>query len=196
MNIEYYNKYLEYEEKGIKSKAKEYINYFINSFENNNEKNNWTIEYLPKLKFKKNGNIRYELLKEIIFPVLLEGYNNKNINYMIWLAKIIKNYSQGKEIDEKLNYISDLSIIKECYKLDPNNIEVIDLYIKIMAREIIYRIHEWPSGILIGNTSIEKDECKILLNEEIPLLRILDRNKIYNELINEYEYNLKNYIIR
>ena len=53
MNIEYYNKYLEYEEKGIKSKAKEYINNFINSFENNNEKNSWTIEYLPKLNLKK-----------------------------------------------------------------------------------------------------------------------------------------------
>ena len=194
MNIEYFSKYLEYDKNGLKAKRKEYLNKFINSFENNNEKISWTIDYLSNFDFNKN--IRFDLFKEIIFPVLLDGYNNKNIKYMIWLAKIIKNISYDKEVAKKIGYISGLGIIKKCYELDQNNIEVNDLYIELMVRGIIYSLHEWPIGILNGNTFIDKNECKIILKKEIPILKKLDRNKKYNEIIIEYENKLKEYIIK
>ncbi|MDR2375875.1 MAG: hypothetical protein LBD96_05485, partial [Treponema sp.] len=114
MDIEYFNEYLKYEQMGIKSKKKEYLNNFINSLENYNEKVLWTMEYLPKLKFNSNGRIRNELFEEIIFPVLLEGYNNKNINSMIWMVKLNQNFTQNEKLWKKVNYISDLSLIKEC----------------------------------------------------------------------------------
>ena len=89
MNIGYFNEYIKYEQMGLKSKTKECLKYFINSFENYKEKELWTIEYLPKLEFNENSRIRNELYEEIIFPVLLEGYNNKNIKLTIWMVKLI-----------------------------------------------------------------------------------------------------------
>jgi hypothetical protein len=195
MNIEHFNEYLKYEQMGIKTKEKECLNYFINSFENYNEKVLWTIEYLPKLKFNKNGRIRNELFEEIVFPVLLEGYNNKNIKLMLWMVKLNQNLYQNNKLWKKVNYASSLELIRECYKIEPNDNEIIDLYLEIIIDKILFRIHEWPFGILIGNTFAEKDECKKLL-EEIPLLKKLDRNKKYSELIMEYENIINEYIKR
>jgi hypothetical protein len=195
MNIEYFKEYQKYEQLGIKSKIKECLNNFINSFEKYYEKELWTIEYLPKLEFNKNGRIRNELFEEIIFPVLLEGYNNKNIKLIVWMVKLIQNLYQNNKLWKEINYASNLTLIRECYTLDPNSNEIIDLYLEIMIEKILFRIHEWPYGILIGNTFAEKDECKKLL-EEIPLLNKLDRNKKYNELIMEYENIIKEYIGR
>jgi hypothetical protein len=193
MNIEYFNEYLKYEQMGIKSKGKECLNSFINSFENYNEKLLWTIEYLPELKFNKNNRIRNELFEEIVFPVLLEGYNNRNIKLMIWMVKLNQNFTQNEKLWKKINYVSNLSLIRECYEMEPDNTEIVDLYLEIIIEKILFRIHEWPYGILIGNTFAEKDECKKLL-EEIPLLNKLDRNKKYSELIMEYESIINEYI--
>ena len=101
MNIEYFNEYLKYEEMGLKLKVKEYLTNFINSFEGYNEKVLWTIEYLPKLKFNKNGRIRNELFEEIVFPVLLEGYINKNIKLMLWMVKLNQNLYQNNKLWKK-----------------------------------------------------------------------------------------------
>jgi hypothetical protein len=195
MDIEYFNEYLTYEQMGIKSKEKECLNNFINSFENYNEKVLWTIEYLPELKFNHHNRIRNELFEEIVFPVLLEGYNNRNIKSMIWMVKLNQNFTQNTKLWKKINYVSNLSLIRECYEMAPDNTEIIDLYLEIIIEKILFRIHEWPSGILIGNTFAEKDECKKLL-EEIPLLNKLDRNKKYDKLIKEYEKILNEYINR
>jgi hypothetical protein len=193
MEIEHFNSYLKYERMGIKAETKKQLHNFISSFENHEEKIVWTIEYLPKLEFNNNSRIRNELFEEIVFPVLLEGYTNKNVKLMVWMAKLIQNLYQNKKLWEKINYDSDLNIIRECYELEPDNNEISDLYLEIIIEKILYRIHEWPSGILIGNTFAEKDECKRLL-EEIPLLNKLDRNKKYYELVIEYENILKEQI--
>jgi hypothetical protein len=195
MNIEFFNEYLKYEQLGIKSKTKECLHGFINSFENDSEKELWAIEYLPTLEFNKHGRIRNELFEEIIFPVLLKGYNNKNVKLMIWMVKLIQNLYQNSKLSKEINYASDLDLIRECYKLDPKDNEITDLYLEIIIKKIAYRIHEWPYGIIIGNTFAEKDECKKLL-EEIPLLNKLDRNKKYNEFIVEYENIIKEYMDR
>ncbi|MDR1238552.1 MAG: hypothetical protein LBK27_00400, partial [Treponema sp.] len=95
MKVEYFNEYVHYKNIGIKSKTKECIDKFINSFENYMEKEQWAVEYLSKPEMDSNGRIRNELFEEIIFPVLLNGYNNKNILQMIWLAKLNQNYYQN-----------------------------------------------------------------------------------------------------
>ncbi|GMO65553.1 MAG: hypothetical protein Ta2A_13630 [Treponemataceae bacterium] len=193
MNIEYFNEFLQNEKLGIKTKAKEFVNKFIQSFVNYREKELWTIEYLPKLEENGNGRIRNELFEEIIFPVLLNGYNSKNISLMIWLAKLSQNYYQNKRIWMKMNYKSDTKILKECYAIEPNNTEIIDLYLELEINSINFSMHEWPSGILYGNDFATEDECKKLL-QEIPFIHKLDRNKKYEKYLNEYENSVKEYM--
>ena len=194
MDIKYYEEYLHYKKIGIKSKTKEFIDKFIGSFVNYEEKELWTREYLPKIEFDSNGRIRNELFEEIIFPVLWNGYKNKNIELMVWLTKLSQNYYQNNRIWKKMDYKTDFEIIKKCYEIEPND-DVIDKYLEIIIREIDYSIHEWPYGILFGNNFATKDECKELL-DKITFLRKLDRNEKYYEFINDYENKLKEYIER
>lgn len=193
MKQEYFDEYLKYEQLGIKAKEKECMERFINSFETYDEKEAWTIEYLPKLKTNGNSRIRHELFEKIIFPVLLEGYYNRNVKSMVWMVRTIRNLYQNKQLWEKTNYVLGWDLIRECYKIEPDNNDVTDLYLEIMIDAMRFRIHEWPFGILIGNTFAAKDECRKLL-EEIPLVRKLDRNQEYTGFIAEYENIVNEYI--
>jgi hypothetical protein len=195
MEIEYYNEYLHYRKIGIREKTKEAVIKFINSFENYTEKESWAMEYLPKLEYDGNGRIRNELFEEIIFPVLLNGYNNKNVSLMIWPVKLNQNYYQNHRIWEKINYKTALEIIKECYDLEPNNNEVTDMFLEVLIEKINFSIHEWPYGILFGNSFATKDECKSLL-ERVKFINKLDKNKKHSEYINDYENKVKEYMER
>jgi hypothetical protein len=193
MNTEYFKKYREYEQLGIKGKAKECLANFIRSFESYEEKESWTLEYLSQLELNAHGRIRNEIFEEIVFPVLWKGYANKDIPSMIWMVRLMQNFNQNMKLWEKTGFLSDLSLIKECYEREPDNTEVIDLYLEILVETVAFRIHEWPQGVLIGNTFAERDEC-IKLLEEIPLLNKLDQKGKYRNLIIEYEAILNEYI--
>jgi hypothetical protein len=193
MNIKYFEEYLYYENLSIKSKTKEFIVKFINSFNGFEEKKTWTKEYLPKLKTNKHGRIRNELFENIIFPVLLNGYKNKDIFLMIWLVKLSQNYYQNNIIWEKINYKTDLEIIEECYEIEPNNDDVKKIYLELQIRGIDFSIHEWPSGVLYGNNFATKDECKIIL-KEIKFIKKLDISKKYFKYIKDYENKVNEYI--
>ena len=198
MNIEYYNEYLKYKNLGIKSKVKEYIDYFVDSFLNYDEKELWALEYLPTLKINNYGRIdciRYELFEKIIFPVLLNGYKNQNIELMIWLVRFNDNYYGNNDVNKIMNYKTLFQIINECYEIDPKNNEVIDLYLEILIDEISFNIHHYPSVILTENIGTKKDQCKKLL-EELPFIHKLDRNKKYYEFLTDYENNIKEYMER
>jgi hypothetical protein len=195
MNIEYFDKFLYYEGKGIKKKARECVENFINSFKNYTEKELWALEYLPKLNKNSNGRIRNEIFEEIIFPVLLNGYINKNISLMMWLVELNQNYYQNNRVWEKIDYKTKFEIMKECYELDPNNCEVVDLYLELKIEGINFGTHEWPFGILFGNNFATEDECRILL-EEVAFINRLDRNKKYSEYISDYENKIREYMGR
>jgi hypothetical protein len=194
MKIEYFNEYLHYKDIGIKSRAKEYIDKFINSFENYMEKEQWTVEYLSKLEMDSNGRIRNELFEEIIFPVLCNGYHDKNILLMIWLVKLNQNYHQNHRIWKKINYKTEIEIIKECYDLEPDNNEVTDLFLELMMNKLDFNMHEWPHYILFGNSVATKEECQILL-DRIEFINKLDRNKKYSEYLHDCEDKIKNYLM-
>jgi hypothetical protein len=193
MKIEYFNEYINYKNTGIKSKSKEFMDKFVNSFENYKEKEEWTSEYLPKLEADSNGRIRNELFEEVIFPVLFNGYNDKNISLMIWLAKLNQNYYQNNRIWEKLNYKTALEIIWECYDLEPDNNEVTELFLELMINKINFNMHEWPPYILFGNSAATKDECEIL-SGTIGFINKLDRNKKYSEYMLDCENKIKEYL--
>ncbi|MDR1338785.1 MAG: hypothetical protein LBK58_01840 [Prevotellaceae bacterium] len=193
MNTGYFDEYIHYKNTGIKSKAKELIRKFIDSFENYAEKEQWTVEYLPKLEMDSNGRIRNELFEEIIFPVLLNGYNNRNTFLMIWLAKLKQNYYQNAGVWKKMNYKTEVEIIRECYELEPDNNDVTDLFLEIMIDRMDFNMHELPEGILFGNSFATKDECKILL-ERIEFMNKLDRNKKYSEYLCDCREKITEYM--
>jgi len=197
MKIEHYHDFLSYQSQGLKEKATETITKFINSFENDEEKELWVLEYLPKFEPNIYGTLRlrHELFEEIVFPVLLAGYNNKNVELMLWLAKLCQNLYQNEKIWEKINFKPEAVIIEECYNLDPDNEVIREKLLGLKIYQIDYHIHEWPAGILYGHNGATIDECNILL-DEIPLIRKLDTNKEHQEFIQDYEDKIKEYMER
>ena len=197
MKIEHYHDFLHYKNQGLKEKTTGAITKFIDSFENYEEKESWVLEYLPKLETNIYGRIqvRYELFEQIIFPVLLRGYNNKNVELMLWLAKLCVDFYQNEKVWEKINYISKVEIIEECYTLEPDNEAIRKLLLQLKIEEVEYSTHEWPDGILYGHNGATIDECNILL-EEIPFINKLDKNKEYQEFIQDYENKVKEYMKR
>jgi hypothetical protein len=193
MNTDYFNEYLLYKDKGLKEKAKEAVVNFVNSFETYEEKEAWTLEHLSELPADSNGRIRNEIFEEILFPVLWNGYNNKKVELMVWLAKLYQNCIQNKRVFARMSYKTDYEIISECYDLEPDNTEVIDLYLEIKVRYIAFSIHEYPYGILDGMTWATKESAENML-AEIPFLRKLDRNNRYQDFTDDYEEMLKKYI--
>ena len=47
---------------------------------------------------------------------------------MVWLVKLEQNYHQNTSIGKLMGYKSSNQIIRECYEIDPNNEEIIDLF--------------------------------------------------------------------
>jgi hypothetical protein len=195
MEIKYFDEYILNEKLGLKMKTKEYVRKFINSFENDCEKEQWTFQYLPILVKKNSGIIRMELFEEIIFPILLHGYNNKIIDSMVWLVKVSENYYRNNRFWERMYYKSDLEIIKECYSMAPNNEEIQDIYLELEIRSIDYSLHEWPCGILMSNCAATLEECNEM-KMGIPKLKKLNRNKKCREYLMNYEHTLNEYIER
>jgi len=112
---------------------------------------------------------------------------------MVWLVKLEQNYHQNTSIGKLMGYKSSNQIIRECYEIDPNNEEIIDLFLELELKWISYAIHEWTDEfpyILIGNDGATIEECQKLLGE-IPFLHKLDRNKKYFNYINDYENKIK-----
>ena len=197
MKIEHYKDFVRYRDQGLKEKATEAITQFIDSFENYEEKELWTIEYLPKLEKNIFGRIevRYELFEEIIFPVLLKGYNDKNVELMFWLAKLCQELYRNKKVWEKINRVTEGEILEECYHLEPDNEVIQKMLLGLKISEIDYSIHEWPAGILYGHNGATIDECNIMLNE-LPLIKKLDKNNEHQELIQDFEDKMKEYMGR
>ncbi len=139
--------------------------------------------------------MQYELFEKIIFPVLLKGYNDNNVELMLWLAKLCVDLYRNKKVWEKINYKTKCEILEECYDLEPQNEVVSKLLLEEKISEIRYHIHEWPDGILYGHNGATADECRILLSE-IPLINKLDKTKEYQGLIKDYENKITEYMER
>jgi hypothetical protein len=72
MKLQCYQKYLDFKHQGLKKQSDRELTLFIRSFQNFTEKATWTKQ------FPESGNyghrIQYQIYQEIIFPVLLYGY--------------------------------------------------------------------------------------------------------------------------
>lgn len=87
MNIEYYNAFLEYQEKGLKKKAAACIQAFISSFESEDEIRNWVWFNLEDLVSNRHSRIRHEIFSELVYPVLKRGYLKMTLNpFSAWQA--------------------------------------------------------------------------------------------------------------
>ncbi|OOF24065.1 hypothetical protein BZJ19_11880 [Salinivibrio proteolyticus] len=192
MNIDHYQEYREFEEKGLKKPASKALRNFISSFENEIEKEEWVWEYLPTLQTNRHSRIRHEIFHELVYPILKAGYENNHFASTLWLGKLVQNIYQTQQLHEELNWISELNLYSKSYEIDPSNDEARLLLLKILVSWLEYSGHEWPSGILYGNDGATIEQCEEI-GAEVERVLKLDKEHAHSEFIEQYVKKLSEY---
>jgi hypothetical protein len=192
MNIQHYQEFKEFEEKGLKEKATNSIRTFISSFQSIEEKKQWVWEFLSGLDTDQHFRIRHEIFHELVYPVLKAGYDNKDLYSTLWLGKLSQNIYRSRQLHEELGWVTEMELYNKSYDIDPENNEVRILLLKAIISWLEYTAHEWPNGILYGNDGASIAECDEIYAEVQRVLQ-LDTEKIYSEFIQQYTEKLDIY---
>ena len=194
MNIEEFQKFEEYLEKGLKKEASKSVRAFISSIKNG-EADEWVWEYLPKLNKNRHSRIRHELFHEVIFPVLKSGYDKEDFKSTLWLGKLSQNLYQAEKLHEEVDWVTELGFYNKAFVIDPNNDEVRLLLLDSIVSWLKYTEHEWPSGILYGNNGATVDQCQEIAGDVQRVLS-MDKEYQYSEFIKQYNKKLCQYRAR
>jgi len=195
MDINKFNQYKDFKSKDLKKKATVALKSFIDSIKSEEELESWTISYLNSIPKGSHEILRHELFEQVIFPVLLKGYNNKDLWSHLVLARFIQNLYQSKSMHQKIDNKSDHEILKECLKIDPTHIESRERLLNVQIRWFEYCEHEWPSGILYGTNGATKQQVEEILLE-LDQARSLDEDKKHKQFFDSFEKKIKIYIKR
>jgi hypothetical protein len=195
MNIEHYQEYREFEEKGLKKQASKSVRAFICSFQSNKEIEEWVWKHLPKLETNRHSRIRHEIFHELVFPILREGYDNGDFTSTLWLGKLSQNFYQSKSVHEMLDWVSELDLYSKSHEIDPENDEARLLLLKSIVSWLEYAEHEWPSGILYGNDGATIEQCDEI-SSEVQRVLSLDKEFKYSDFIKQFNKKLSQYRAR
>jgi hypothetical protein len=195
MDIELFNNFAASIKHKDRIAAKKYIDKFIKSFTSYEEKETFTKAYLSELENKEYRHIRHELFVNIVFPVLINDYNNKNIQSMIWIIKFIHEFYNHNSLCKQNDFYIGYEIrhkrkmmLEECYEIAPDNEEVHKMYIEMKIEDInssIYWMNDRKKDISrYGNRLLEMTDN----------LKNIDKNKVFDKAITKCENKAREYI--
>ncbi|MHC9544085.1 MAG: hypothetical protein AB9903_31615 [Vulcanimicrobiota bacterium] len=181
---------------GIKAKAKKSLRQFIVSFSGNMEEmRQWVWAYLDDYEVSRFSWMRYEIFVDLVFPVLLEGYHEKDFKSTMWLGLLINNLMQAQSLYEKIDYRDDFDLLEECYIREPENRKVIDVLFFRIIKLLEYCEHEWPNGIPYHSIGATLEQCD-KLRHYLELAREMDKESKNIEFLEQFENRLEQYEIR
>ncbi|WP_196140637.1 hypothetical protein [Aliikangiella sp. G2MR2-5] len=178
MQIEFFKKYEEAKNLGLKKQASQHIKQFVESFDGGDEEKLWVKDYLEQRDY--GHKVRHELYDRVIFPYLKEGYLKNDPWALYWLAETIQNIYSSEKLHEQIDYKSDYFLLKQSFKLDSSNDDIRKSLLNSIANQLGYATHEWPTGVLYAPDESPKD-----LIDEIEFGRSLDKEGKYTELFEE-----------
>ena len=183
MNLQHYNLYLELDAVGKHKQAKIAIQDFVNSFEDVEEKADWTFDYLSCFKPNSNSRMRHEVYEGIVFPVLLNGFKQNDVDCMFWLGVTIQNLFSAKHLHGQINFLGGYELFEKAYQLHPTSKKIREELLASIIRGFDYCDHEWPAGLLINS---EEDSFETIMLD-IELARKLDQKGLCRERLLEFE---------
>ena len=192
MNADLYEQFLLLKNSGRKSEAKVALDSFIASFETPEEKKTWVSSFLNEGNY--GHKIRHEIYEKLIYPVLLAGYLERDVDSIIWLVKTVDNLYEVKPLHPALEHQTDFSFLQEAYTIKPNE-QTSQLLLNRLLSWFSISQHEWPSGILYGMNGASREECKEILCD-VEFARQLDIKKKHGSYLSDFEMKVREYMIR
>ena len=165
MIIEYYEKFEQELEAGLKKQATASVKLFVESFQGEEEVRDWVWSYLPKLEKNRHSRIRHEIFMSLVYPTLKRGFELGDYNSTLWLGKLVQNIYQTKGVFEEFGSLVEMDFYRKCHEIDPANNEGNKLLLCSILNWFSYCEHEWPSGILYGNDGATIEQCEEIRNE-------------------------------
>ena len=184
MDESHYALFLTEQASGRKEEAKTAIRRFIGSFDDLKEKEHWTQKFLSTLK--PGTAVRHELYEQVIFPVLVAGYGNRDPWSLYLLAETGENLFKAKHLYERIGSPSLQDLLKEAYALAPSSDEIRTGLLRDLLRGFKYMAHEWPSGLLYGPGRPWQTQYWEVLSD-IRLARELDASGAHADEIAKFE---------
>lgn len=184
MDESHYALFLTKQASGRKEEARIAIRRFIGSFDGLKEKEDWTRKFLSTLK--PGTAVRHELYEQVIFPVLVAGYGNRDPWSLYWLAETGQNLFKAKHLYERIGSPPLQHLFKEAYALAPSSDEIRTGLLRDLLRGFEYMAHEWPSGLLYDpGTPWQTQYWEV--RQEIQLARELDASGAHADEIAKFE---------
>jgi len=193
MQLEHYETFKQLLATGRRAAASASIKTFIESFANLEEKTVWARNFLDTEQI--GHKIRHELYEQVIFPVLLAGYQQKDPWSLRWLARTVQNLHQSDALWRSVGYKTELGFLEELLSLDPDDHQ---LRKEVLSRHLdwfSYAAHEWPAGILYGQDGASARECEEI-RATVAEARALDVENLHGEFLAEFERKLAEYMAR
>lgn len=190
MNRDLYERFKELKTQRLPVEASEAMTDFIKSFASIVEKRSFTHWYF-KNEFD-GKKIRRDLYEHILFPVLLEGYNNSDAWSIKTLAETELNLYEAKSLWQQIGNKPKLVLLRQYLSLRPNDYNARWRVLSEQINSFRYCEQEWPSSIIYGEHEATEAECRKIA-EEIASARKLDVEQKYKNYLDAFESKLAGY---
>jgi hypothetical protein len=111
--------------------------------------------------------MRYPLLRDIVFPVLLRRYSRRDANAARWFAWLMRRYSEAWKIWEQLppEAQSPFAMLRRADEWSPDDPRVMGPLVEHLADWFRHAMHELPMGVLYGMNGASREQCGEMLEE-------------------------------
>lgn len=116
------------------------------------------IQSISNQLFKTDTKIHSDFFTSILYPTIKREIESKNIHAVKLLLRF--NTTLVQFIDKTY---SPYDLLKKGLSINPNDIDLLNIFKNNAQRYIQYTIHEVPSGILYDNTDVTIEKCDDLI---------------------------------
>ena len=111
--------------------------------------------------------LRYPLLRDLVFPVLLERYRRRDATAARWFAWLMQRYSSGGRLWQKLpeEAQSSFAMLRKADEWSPGDPRVMEPLAEHLVSWFHNSMHELPMGVLYGMNGASTAQCAEMLEE-------------------------------
>ncbi|MFZ2828573.1 hypothetical protein [Hydrogenophaga sp.] len=193
MNQALFEQYEVAKEQGNKRLAASLLARFIETFATDEEREEWTRCYFSNRPVVHA--IRHELFEQVIFPVLLAGYQRPDPWCIEMLERCVQNLYGAEHLWAQIGRQTGMQLAERLLALKPDDRQTQARVLAHLIEWFRYSEHEWPAGILYGNDGATALQCDEVLFE-VRRARTLDEACVHSAFLNQFEEKVQQYIQR
>ena len=144
---------------GRKKDAAIAVKAFVASFVDDDDRARWTRAFLETHRYGEH--VRHEVYAEVIFPVLVAGYERNDAWSLYWLAGTTQNLTDLHLA--RIGHEGDIKLLHRALEIDPGYAQARHELLRAYVAWFSYASHEWPSAILVGFDGASLDDCDLYL---------------------------------